>query len=143
MDVVLAEYHFPIYKASGDSFVFTGPYKIAHLEPNTHYATDAGKRPNIEIKLYSDADALAADAKTKSVDLAFHLPVAALAELRDVEGLNIRSYGVEYHCMIIYNMAAARQTTDLKVRQAIDHALDRTALSQSLQGGHGTRSYFP
>lgn len=154
MDVVLAEYHFPIYKASGDSFVFTGPYKIAHfeptgdsphmdLEPNTHYATDAEKRPNIEIKLYSDADALAADAKTKSVDLAFHLPVAALAELRDVEGLNIRSYGVEYHCMIIYNMAAARQTTDLKVRQAIDHALDRTALSQSLQGGHGTRSYFP
>jgi ABC-type transport system substrate-binding protein len=32
---------------------------------------------------------------------------------------------------------------DLKVRQAIDLAIDRTALSQALAGGHGTRSLFP
>ena len=33
--------------------------------------------------------------------------------------------------------------SDVKVRQAIDLAIDRTALSQALAGGTGTRSLFP
>jgi len=32
---------------------------------------------------------------------------------------------------------------DVRVRQAIDAALSRNALSQALQGGEGTRSFFP
>ena len=151
MSTILAEYHFPIFKKSGTSFLYTGPYKITHfeagdhmdLEPNTHYATNAEKRPKIEIKKYADSAALAAAAKAKELDLAFTLDVADLEAIDAVEGMSTMSYGVEYHYMMIYNMASGRKTADLKVREAIDLALDRTALSQSIKGGHATRSYFP
>jgi len=150
MSTILAEWSFPIFKVSGTDSLYTGPYKIKHLEPgdhmdlepNTHYA-DADKRPTIEVKQYADAAALGTAAKNKEVDLAFTLAVDDLAAIDAVDGMSTMSYGVEYHYMLIYNMASGRATSDLKVRQAIDHAVDRTALSQSIKGGHGTRSYFP
>lgn len=42
--------------------------------------------------------------------------------------------------MVFYNTDTLQ---DVRVRQAIDLALDRNALSQALAGGHGTRSLFP
>ena len=44
--------------------------------------------------------------------------------------------------MMFHNMLKA-PLSDLSVRQAIDLAIDRNALSQALSGGVGTRSLFP
>jgi peptide/nickel transport system substrate-binding protein len=150
MSYILAEYHFPIFKVSGTSTLYTGPYKITHfavgdhmnLEPNGHYV-NGEKRPNIQVRKYADAAALATAAKAKELDLAFCLDVADLEAVDAVEGMSTMSVGVTYQYFMIYNMNSARATKDLKVRQAIDLAVDRTALSQSIMGGNPTRSYFP
>ena len=47
--------------------------------------------------------------------------------------------------MMFHNLdaAAAPHMADVRVREAIDLAVDRDALSQDLAGGTGTRSFFP
>lgn len=147
MDAVLAEWVFVVYlKDSEGNFVFTGPYAVKSfsdskidLKPNTHYP-QADERPMVTIKKFADGNALAAAVEKKEVDVGFHLPVGELSELRKVDGIHIKSFEVGYHYMALYNIA---RMPDLKVRKAIDVAIDRKALSQALKGGHGTRSLFP
>ena len=153
MDSVLAEFPFPIYKKDGSNFVFTGPYKIEsfvendHIDlvPNTHYS-DHDKRGPITIKKYASAD-LAAAARNYDIDIGFHLPADAtvLADMRAANGVHVRTFEVGYHYMMFQNVgnSSGRAINDVKVREAIDLAVDRSALSQALAGGHGTRSLFP
>jgi peptide/nickel transport system substrate-binding protein len=147
MNAVLAEWVFVIYvKDSEGKFFFTGPYMIETfgedqivMIPNNHYP-DHHQRPHVTVKKYADGEALADAVMNKEVDIAFHLPPDRLAELRDVEGVNIKSFEVGYHYMMFYNIDTLQ---DLRVRKAIDLVLDRNELSQALSGGTGTRSLFP
>ena len=149
MDAVLADYVFTMYKKDGSNFVYTGPYKITEfvandhvdLVPNTHYPQHTERRP-VKMTKYANGDALAADAA--NLDIAFNLPVSTLDTLRATAGVNVRSFGVSQVYMMFYNMKKTTSPVyDLKVRQAIDLALNREELQQDLSGGHGTRSLFP
>ena len=155
MDSVLAEWVFTIYKTDGSDYVFTGPYKIESfvagdyidLVPNTHYIDSKhGERHPIKIKRYGSSD-LAAAAIAGEVDVGFHLPADAttLADVRAASGVHVRTFEVGYHYMMFHNIgqSSGRAINDVKVREAIDLAVDRSALSQALAGGHGTRSLFP
>jgi peptide/nickel transport system substrate-binding protein len=147
MTSVLAEWVFVIFKKDSDgNFIFTGPYVPEHfaedhidLVPNEFYP-QAEERTKIELKKFENGDALAAAVEKTEVDIGFHLPIDKLPALRDVEGIQIRSFEVGYHYMIFYNMDSV---PDIAVRKAIDLAIDRTELSQELAGGHATRSLFP
>ena len=155
MKSVLAEWPYVIYKKDGSNFLFTGPYKVdtfvdgqLDLVPNTYYP-DASLRHPIEIKQYASGDALAAAAIAGELDIGFHLPVQdasgnnGLQPVRDAAGVTVKSFEIGYHSMVIYNMDSGKATNDLKVRQAIDKAIDRDSLQQTLLGGHATRSFFP
>eukprot|EP01063_Lacrimia_lanifica_P019186 TRINITY_DN2627_c0_g2_i1.p1 TRINITY_DN2627_c0_g2~~TRINITY_DN2627_c0_g2_i1.p1 ORF type:complete len:508 (+),score=206.94 TRINITY_DN2627_c0_g2_i1:79-1602(+) len=147
MDAVLAEWVFAIYrKDSGGNYVFTGPYAIEtftdnHIDlvPNRHYDAAHEERQKIVLKKFADGDALAAAVEENAVDIAFHLPIHALAKLRK-EGARVKSFEVGYHYMAFHNMDTLQ---DVRVRQAIDQVLNRVALAQALAGGHATRSLFP
>jgi len=149
MDAVLAEWPFVVYKNSSDNFVFTGPFKVEtfvtgeriELVPNPYYPR-ASERPLLVIHLFSDAEALGSAIGAGNLDLAFQLPVDLLPELRDNNTI-IKSFEVGYHYMMWHNMRTTSQLSDAKVRQAVDLALDRTALTQELRGGRATRSLFP
>ena len=153
MDSVLAEWVFTIYKTDGSDYVFTGPYKIEsfvendHIDlvPNTHYS-DHDRRSPITIKKYASGD-LAAAARNYDIDIGFHLPADAttLADVRAASGVHVRTFEVGYHYMMFHNIGqnSGRAINDVRVREAIDLALDRDAISQALAGGHGTRSLFP
>lgn len=54
--------------------------------------------------------------------------------------LSYPSFEVGYHYMMFHNL---NRISDVKVRKAIDLAIDRIALSQALAGGKATRSLFP
>ena len=155
MDSVLAEWVFTIYKTDGSDYVFTGPYKIESfvagdyidLVPNAHYIDSKhGERHPIKIKRYGSSD-LAAAAIAGEVDVGFHLPADAttLADVRAASGVHVRTFEVGYHYMMFHNIGqnSGRAINDVRVREAIDLALDRDAISQALAGGHGTRSLFP
>ena len=153
MDSVLAEWVFTIYKKDGSDYVFTGPYKIEsfvendHIDlvPNTHYS-DHDRRSPITIKKYASGD-LAAAARNYDIDIGFHLPADAttLADMRAANGVHVRTFEVGYHYMMFHNIgqSSGRAINDVRVREAIDLALDRDAISQALAGGHGTRSLVP
>merc|ERR1719271_415232 len=157
MESVLAEFVFVIYKKdSNDNYVFTGPYAVAaavadshiNLVPNEHYPTTADghtaaeRHRKMQIKVLS-ATALKTELVAGTIDIAFHLGIDDLQEVRDAEGKQVNSFEVTYHYMMFHNMDSTGSTADLNVRKAIDVALDRNALSQSLSGGKGTRSLFP
>jgi len=147
MDAVLAEWVFVIYtKDSGGNNIFTGPYAIQsfgndkiELVPNDFYSR-ADERPDVIIQKYADGHDLAKGVQDGTVDIGFHLPIDTLDDLRKTEGVRIKSFEVGYHYMMFYNLDTLQ---DLAVRQAIDIALDRSAVSQALSGGTGTRSLFP
>ena len=149
MDSVLAEWPFIIYTRDDDNdLIFTGPYVISHfsvndhmdLVPNQYYPQADERPPIIELKKFSDGHDLAEAVKSKKVDIGFHLPIDTLSELRGVDGVDIRSFEVGYHYMAFYNTDSL---SDVRVRNAIDLAIDRTELSQALAGGKPTRSLFP
>lgn len=147
MDAVLAEWVFVVYVNDTEgNILYTGPYVIEtfgedqiDLVPNKYYAA-CQQRPTIIIKKYADGEALADGVMNKEVDIAFHLPHDRLPELRDLEGVSIRSFEVGYHYMMFHNIDTLQ---DVRVRKAIDIAIDRNELSQALAGGTGTRSLFP
>lgn len=148
MDVVLAEWVFVIYyKNDAGDFVYTGPYKVEsfgadaiELLPNPYYDNEALNRPEITLQKFADGHALADAAKALEIDVGFHLPIDTLPEIRDTEGVSVKSFEVGYHYMMFHNMDSL---SDVSVRKAIDLAVDRTVLSQALSGGTGTRSLFP
>lgn len=146
MDAVLAEWVFVVYLKNSQNFVFTGPFAVEtfaadqiDLIPNEYYDR-ASDRPLVMIKKFSDGHDLAEGVKNKEVDIGFHLPIDTLSDLRKVDGVHIKSFEVGYHYMMFHNI---NKLQDVRVRQAIDLAIDRTALSQALAGGTGTRSLFP
>ncbi|KAG7339565.1 oligopeptide-binding protein OppA [Nitzschia inconspicua] len=147
MDAVLAEWPFVVYltKSSGE-FIFTGPFVVdsfgpdqIDLVPNEFYPGATDRSP-VSIKKFASGDALAHAVEKKEVDIGFHLPVHTLPDLRRVDGTVIKSFEVGYHYMVFYNTDTL---WDVRVRKAIDTAIDRNALSQAIAGGHGTRSLFP
>jgi peptide/nickel transport system substrate-binding protein len=149
MDAVLAEWVFVVYlndTEGNGNILFTGPYVIEtfgedqiELVPNTMYAAYQ-QRPLITIRKYADGDTLAEGLMNNEVDIAFHLPHDRLPELRDLEGITIKSFEVGYHYMMFHNTDTLQ---DVRVRKAIDLAIDRNELSQALAGGTATRSLFP
>ena len=78
----------------------------------------------------------------KEVDVGFHLPIHTIPDLKKKSGITVKSFEVGYHYMAFHNTRRP-QMADLRVRKAIDLALDRTALAKALAGGKGTRSLFP
>ena len=147
MDAVLAEWVFVVYlKDAQGKFVFTGPYAIKTLTagqidlvPNKYY-NKASERSSITIKKFADGHKLAEGVKNKQVDIGFHLPIDTLPELRKLKGIHVESFEVGYHYMVFHNTDRLK---DVRVRKAIDLAIDRSALVKALAGGRATRSLFP
>jgi len=151
MDAVLAEWVFVVYlKDSDGSFLFTGPYAIdtfgsdkIELVPNSYYYDSLSlKRPLVTIQKFADGHDLAEGVENNEVDIGFHLPIDTLPDIRKADGVRVKSFEVGYHYMMFHNLDSPAMV-DVRVRRAIDLAIDRTALSQALAGGRATRSLFP
>jgi peptide/nickel transport system substrate-binding protein len=150
MDAVLAEWPFVVFYKPAADYIFTGPYKVStfikgdkiDLIPNPHYPR-AAERSNLVIKKHANAHSLASGLEARQLDMAFHLDVDSAPKLRAMDNINVRSIAVDYQYMMFHN---TRRTfhgmDDQKVRKALDLALDRKALQQTLKGGKATRSFF-
>jgi len=149
MDAVLAEWVFVIYLVKSGERYFTGPYAVEtfvegdHIDliPNIHYPR-AAERPLLTIKKYSTGHEAATALENNEVDMAFHLPIDTLTDLRAVSGITVKSFLVGYHYMMWHNTQRA-PLNELAVREAIDMAVDRQELTQELRGGSATRHLFP
>ena len=142
MASLLAEWPMVVYRVTETGPVFTGPFQVdafdsgveMTLSPNPHYDDEAERRPDIRLIRFSDAQSLALALEGRELDLAFNLPVEALARLRSGDRLTVSSFPVAYQYMMWMNTRRP-VLAELPVRQAIDLAIDREMLTEAIDGG--------
>lgn len=145
---VLAEWPFVVHRETAQGMVFTGPWQIAAFEPdrgmrlvpNAHFPGATG-RPTIRLQRFVDAQSLALAAQSGEVDLAFNVPVEALPRLKATPGLTVKSFPVAYQYMAWMNTARPF-LGDVRVRRALDLAIDRKQLAATLGGGEPATGAF-
>lgn len=137
---ILAEWAFPVYRADDGRLIFTGPFAVESFEPggsiemtpNAHYP-NAGARPDITLRRIADGQSLALGFASGEFDMAFNLPVETLAMLKRAKGKTV-SFPVAYQYMMWMNTRSPA-LSDLRVRRAIDLAVNRTDLVTAAQAG--------
>ncbi|WP_420405596.1 ABC transporter substrate-binding protein [Nisaea sp.] len=137
---ILAEWAFPVYRLSGDTPIFTGPFAVDSFEPggsiemspNAHYI-DAEARPNVTLRRIADGQSLALAFASDELDMAFNLPVETLKML-NATGKEVTSFPVSYQYMMWMNTRSPA-LSDRRVRRAIDLAVNREDLVTASQAG--------
>jgi peptide/nickel transport system substrate-binding protein len=145
---VLAEWPMAVHRPGDGAPAFTGAYRIAsmaagdevRLVPNPHYP-GAAERVPVRIRRFGDAQALSLALEAGELDLAFNVPVEALRRLRARDGVTVKSFPVAYQYMAWMNTTRP-QLSDVRVRRAIDLALDRAQLVQAIGAGEVATGAF-
>ena len=138
---ILAEWAFPVYRETADGMVFTGPYAVESfaagssiaMVPNTYYE-DAEQRPEIMLRRIADGQSLALAFASGELDMAFNLPVETLSMFSGAEDKTVKSFPVAYQYMMWMNTRHPA-LADVRVRRAIDLAIDRDELVAAARAG--------
>ncbi|MEO1104789.1 MAG: ABC transporter substrate-binding protein, partial [Pseudomonadota bacterium] len=138
---ILAEWAFPIYRDTGDGFAFSGPFKVEDfavgaqitLTANPHHPA-ADTLPDVILQRLADGQTLSLALRAGEVDMAFNLPVETLASLRADPALSAKTFPVAYQYMMFHNTAHPA-LGDVRVRKAIDMAIDRADLVRAARAG--------
>ncbi|WP_269932347.1 ABC transporter substrate-binding protein [Aminobacter sp. HY435] len=151
IQALFAEWPLVVYHLKADgAAVFTGPYEIAGftpdaalgLKPNAHYP-GADKRSEISYKRFGDAQSMALAFEAGELDLAFGLPSEVVPRLQASPDTHIKSFPVGYQYLAFIN-TAREHMQDVRMRQAIDLAIDRVQLAAAINGGApATGAYAP
>ncbi|WP_201838657.1 ABC transporter substrate-binding protein [Microvirga zambiensis] len=148
--ILPAQYH---QKAGKDAFgrapVGTGPYKVARgsgnsviFTRNEEYFDGGGKnKPHIGKLVYKtvpDVTAQVAELMTGAVDWAYYIPTDLTERMRNnprIKITNADTFRVGFLTMNIANNAPENSPLrDIRVRQALNYAIDRKAVATSLIG---------
>ncbi|MEM1363293.1 MAG: ABC transporter substrate-binding protein [Pseudomonadota bacterium] len=144
---ILAEWAFPVYRITGDTPIFTGPFAVESFEPggtikmapNAHY-DNAAARPNVTLRRIADGQSLALAFASGELDMAFNLPVETLPMLEAAKGKTV-SFPVAYQYMMWMNTRSPA-LADPRVRRAIDLAVYRPDLVTAAQAGQPATGAF-
>lgn len=154
IEALFAEWPLMAYTVKEDgSFLFTGPYAVQafnadqniDLVPNEHFP-GADLRSAINLRRFGDAQTMALAFEAGELDLAFGLPAEGVSRLKANPDLAVKSFPVGYQYFGFINNDRP-QVSDVKVRQAIDLAIDREELAAAINAGSPATgafaSYFP
>ena len=129
--------------------VGTGPYRVAQytpgksiaLERNPNYFADSPKAKarisKVEIRFIPDRQTQMAEMLSSGADLIMHVPkdqadqIKAVPNLQVVSGETMRIVFMQMNAL---DGAPAKQFKDLRVRQAINHAIDREGIVKNIVG---------
>jgi peptide/nickel transport system substrate-binding protein len=132
-------------KPVGNFLIGTGPYKFVEyvpgdrvvLEANPGYWGPKPATPRLVWKIIPDDATRLAALQRGAVDVIMNLPVPLLAQAESDP--NVRVYaklGSIVHGLLL-NARESAPLKDRRVRQALNHALDKDALLKGLYRGHG------
>jgi peptide/nickel transport system substrate-binding protein len=148
MPSVLAEWALVVYRAAGEQFHFTGPYRIAgmtpgatlDLEPNPHYA-EAEQRPRVRIRYFAETESMALALEAGELDIAFQIPATALPRLRARPGTTTATITGGYQYLLLLNTTRP-PFDDVRVRRAMMLGIDPRVLTQAARGGEAANGLF-
>jgi len=130
--------------------VGTGPYRVKMADPGKRFVLEAFKErfespksnaqiETVDIRVIPDVNGQLAELFTGKLDLAWQIPTDMAEQMADREGFVVKN---ESTMRVAYlPMDAAGRTgadnpfTKLKVRQAVNHAIDRQAIVDNLLKG--------
>lgn len=138
------------------ALVGTGPFKLAEYKPGEYYLLAKNEnywgenQPNLDEILYRvlpDRAAAAGALEAEEIHLAAFsaVPLADLARIAQVPGIEVISKGYEaltYQLVVEINHRR-KELADLKVRQAIAHAIDRDFVVKTIFLGYGATATGP
>jgi len=141
---------------ANNQLVGTGPFKFAEYKPGEYYRLTKNEaywgegEPKLEEIVYRvlpDRAAAASALEAGEIDLAAFsaVPLADLARIKEVEGLEVYSTGYEaltYQLIVEINHRR-KELADLKVRQAIAHAIDKQFVVDTIFLGYAETSTGP
>lgn len=132
----------------GGPAIYTGPYAIGELKPDSHLAlvpnahfAGADKRSPVMMRKFGDEQTMALAFVAGELDLAFGLPAEGLSRLKANPELTVKSFPVGYQYYGFVNTSRPN-LGDVKVRQAIDLAIDRAQLVAAINGGQPATGGF-
>ncbi len=147
LNSVLCEWTNIIFKDLGNGqYVFTGPFKVKNLdsgialslEPNTYYP-DAEKRSEVVIKALKDVSAMKMAMESGEIDMAFTI-TPEVADMLKNEGITVKTIEAGYQYFAPINLKGVM--ADLKLRQAVNLAVNRNDYITALGGGHFPTGIF-
>lgn len=136
--------------------VGTGPFRLAEYKPGEYYrltrndaywGKTAPKLDEIIYRVLPDRAAAGAALEAEEIQLAAFsaVPLSDLARISKVPGIKVISKGYEaltYQLVVEINHRR-KELADLKVRQAIAHAIDRKFVVDTIFLGYATASTGP
>lgn len=122
--------------------VGTGPYKLASrtiqesivFEKFQDYWGEPAYLDKITFKLIDSAETLVMSLKSGAIDMASHLIANQVSELDNLNIIEDSSYAVQ----ALYLNNAVKPFDDVRVRQAMCHAIDKQAILDLAFDGHGS-----
>ncbi|RYE09969.1 MAG: ABC transporter substrate-binding protein [Hyphomicrobiales bacterium] len=133
--------------------VGTGPYQLGEwvkadhltLVPNPNYTGDKPSLENVTFKFISDPSAASAAVMAGDVDVFSGFPAPELLEQFKADpNLQVLVGTTQGETILAYNNGRP-PLDNIKVREAVSHAIDRQAIIDGAQFGYGTPigSFFP
>lgn len=150
MPSVLCEYNMVICKDIGDSnYVFTGPYAIENMDPgveldlvpNEYYDDRAAERSNVIIKAFGDTATMQQAFESGEIDIAFTITPETKGILEG-EGYSTKTFDAGYQYFMVINSKENETLSDLKLRQALNVAVNREDMVTVLKGGRVANGFF-
>ncbi|MCK8827163.1 ABC transporter substrate-binding protein [Natroniella acetigena] len=122
--------------------VLTGPYQLRDyekdveivVERNDDYWGPTAQLEEITFKFIADEMSRVMAFQSGEVDIAQNIPTSSITNLEQQDGLNVLSNSSLRSHMLYLNLERA-PFSDLKVRKAINKAVDRDALAESVMEG--------
>lgn len=140
----------PGYIQNNDPEVFdampvgTGPFKVVEynldenliLEANPDYWGGAPKLAGLEYRFIQEDATRVAELQAGRVDIVQAVPVSLSNSIENLPDAHIEPVGSPTVTVLRFNFCAA-PTDDVKVRQAISHAVDRDGIIAAILQGNG------
>lgn len=122
----------------------TGPYRVTSFQPDSHVRLELndtwwGGKPKVEaiqINFISDDSARYLAEKSGAIQMSFNVPLDAVAQWQSLPGNRVLSVPDRSWAGLIFNLDTA-PTSDIHVRRAIAHCIDRAAVVKELLHGQG------
>lgn len=123
--------------------VGTGPYKVKEwktgeyllLERNPDYWRGVPKIRQILFRFLPSSNTRVNQLRSGEVHVVDNVPLDKLDELQDAHGLVLSHTMANSYAHVALNLREVPAFRDLRVRQAIAHAIDRKAIAEEVLGG--------
>jgi peptide/nickel transport system substrate-binding protein len=114
-----------------------GNIKAYTLERNKNYLPQPPFLKEITFKFYTDFEAAALALKNHQIEGLSYLPSGLKETIGERSDLNLETLSLSQYTAVFFNQKASTALKDLKVRQALAYALDKTEIINQALGGAG------